>query len=299
MAINRENIKKALNLLFKIVVSAAAIAFVVYKIDMQATKETLFSAKPQFLLLALIVYTISQMLSAIRLNSLFATMPLNLKTIVNMKLYWLGMFYNFFLPGGVGGDGYKVYYLNKHHKQPVKSLVTIVLADRLSGLVAIFCYLAIFVSLFVDGLPLPHKEWCILLLPLALGAYYLFLWIFKRTATQAFSKVASLSFVVQGLQMSAACLILMSLGEMGNFDKYMFLFFLSSIASAIPVSLGGIGLREMTFVIGSQYLGTNEGVAVSLSVLFYTVSLVSSLPGAIFALKTSLIDPSEQSTNGR
>lgn len=286
-----ETAKKALKIILKIAVSIAAIAFVVSKIDLESTKETLLSAKISYLLLALVVYTVSQMLSAMRINSLFVTIPLKLDTFMNMRLYWLGMFYNFFLPGGVGGDGYKIYYLKKHYKQSAKELFTYLFSDRLSGLVIICCYLVLFVSFFVVNLPIPYKEWAILLLPLGLAAYYLFLWIFKRTALKAYWKVVGYSFVIQGLQMCAACLILYSLGETNNFDSYMFLFFMSSIASAIPIGLpGGIGLREMTFVIGSQYLGTQEGVAVSLSVLFYTVSLFSSLPGAIFAMKTSLIE---------
>ena len=30
----------------------------------------------------------------------------------SLKLYYKGMFYNIMLPGGIGGDGYKGYYLH-------------------------------------------------------------------------------------------------------------------------------------------------------------------------------------------
>lgn len=289
MALSGEKIKKVLLLILKIIVSVAAIAFVVSKIDLEETKATLLSAKPSYLLVAIVIYVISQMLSAMRTNALFATLPLNLNTFMNIRLYWLGMFYNFFLPGGVGGDGYKIYYLKKHFGQPVKGLVALLLSDRLSGLAIILCYLSLFAGFFVN-IPIPFKEWIVALIPICLAGYYLFLWIFKRCATAAFWKVTGYSFVIQGLQMATACLILFSLGEKSNTAEYIFLFFMSSIASAIPVSLpGGIGLREMTFVIGSLYLSTNEGIAVSLSVLFYATSLISSLPGAILVFKPSLI----------
>ena len=58
----------------------------------------------------------------------------------------------------------------------------------------------------------------------------------------------------------------------------------------MPITLGGIGAREMTFVLGSELFGTSKDVAVSLSLLFYAVSLVSSLPGLYFALRTDKID---------
>lgn len=289
MALTKNNIINALKLLLKLVVSGAAIAFVSTMIDLNTTWSLICSAKWPLLLVALIIYAMSQVLSAFRTNSLFATMPLDLPALTNIRLYWLGMFYNFFLPGGVGGDGYKVYYIHRHYNQPVKSLVTILLSDRLSGLVVICCYLCIFATFFVTRLPIPGREWLVLLIIPGLAAYYLFLYIFKRTSTKAFWKVISYSFLVQGLQMATACLILKALGGEDNFDSYMFLFFVSSIASAIPVSIAGIGLRETAFVIGSQYLSTNGDMAVSLSIIFYATSLVSAIPGAYYAFKPSAI----------
>jgi len=35
------------------------------------------------------------------------------------------MFYNLFLPGGIGGDGYKIYLLNKLSNKSIKSLTTV------------------------------------------------------------------------------------------------------------------------------------------------------------------------------
>lgn len=291
-------IKSLLGLVLKIGVSAAAIAFVVYKIDLETTWATIKSIKLGYVFLALLVYALSQVISAMRINTLFVTIPLRLDTIMNIRLYWLGMFYNFLLPGGVGGDGYKIYYLKKHYGQKARNLVKLLLGDRISGLVAICCYLLIFTSFFIKGLPIPYREWFVFLVPLVVGGFYFLMWIFKRDALPAFWKVLGYSFLIQALQMSTACIVLFALGETSNFDSYMFLFFVSSIASAIPVTLaGGIGAREMAFVIGSEYLATNESVAVSLSLCFYLVSLVSSIPGLAFVLKPKWIERSAH-TNG-
>lgn len=284
-------IKSILSLVLKIGVSLAAILFVVYKIDLETTWATIKSIKIGYVLLALLVYILSQILSAMRINSLYVTIPLKLDPMMNVRLYWLGMFYNFLLPGGVGGDGYKIYYLKKHYGQRARNLVKLLLGDRISGLVAICCYLLIFTSFFIKGLPIPYREWFVFLVPFVIGGYYLLMWIFKRDALPAFWKVVGYSFIIQALQMSTACIILYALGESSNFDSYMFLFFVSSIASAIPVTLaGGIGAREMAFVIGSEYLATNESVAVSLSLCFYLVSLASSIPGLVFVLQPKWIE---------
>lgn len=288
-----EKFKNILKLILKIGVSIAAFWFVFQKIELQSTWDTICSASMLFLIAALLVYSFSQILSAMRINSMFTTMPLYLPFRENLRLYWLGMFYNFFLPGGVGGDGYKVYYIHKYYQQSVKRTFSILLADRVSGLIAIICYLVIFVSFFVPNLPVPtflsfispYRPWLSLLIIPILAAYYLFLHIFIRCATKAFWHVLSYSFCVQALQMIAACLILLSVGQFAHFDAYMFLFLTSSIASAIPISFGGIGLREFAFVIGSQYLSIDQNIAVSLSLLFYATSLVSALPGSFYAFR--------------
>lgn len=293
---NSASIKKLLKLLLKIGVSAAAIAFVFSKIDITSTFETICSAHWSWLLLALVVYVISQVLSAMRLNSIFTIIPIKISAIANIKLYWLGMFYNFFLPGGVGGDGYKVYYLHKRYRTPIKQLVKIFISDRLSGLVAICIYLIAFISSLGDKFGIEYSIYFSVLIPSAFFCYRIFLHFFARFVMPACNKVMRYSVFIQGLQMFAAINILFSLGESDYIIEYLFLFFISSIASAIPISLGGIGLRELTFVMGSQYLDTNEHIAVSLSILFYAVSLFSSLPGAIFALRTSLIEGKKAET---
>ncbi|MBP5365614.1 MAG: flippase-like domain-containing protein [Bacteroidales bacterium] len=285
-------VKKVLKFVLKLFVSGVAITFIISKIDVNQVWNEICTANIWFLVGALVIYVASQMLSAIRLNFMFAAMPLPLGTAMNMRLYWLGMFYNFFLPGGIGGDGYKVYYLNKHYRQHVKDLIATVLGDRLSGMTAIVIYLLLFSSFFVEKLPIPMREYTFLLIPLVVGAYYLFLRIVKRGLCQAFTKVVSMSFLIQGMQMCAATFVLYSLsGTTADMESYMFLFFVSTIASAIPIALpGGLGVREAVFFFGSQTLGTDETVAISLSLLFYVVSLISSVPGIVYMLRPSLIE---------
>lgn len=289
-------VKQILKFILKFVVSGAAIAFVVTKIDLEQTWEEITTVEWPYLIGALIIYAISQILSAMRLNTLFVTLPLQLSTMMNIRLYWLGMFYNFFLPGGIGGDGYKVFYLHKHYRQPVKDLIRVILDDRLSGLAVILIYLLLFSSLGLDNLPLPLREYYWTAVPFVAVGYYLFLYLTKNESTRAFFKVLSYSFVIQGMQMAAATLILISLaGYNTSILSYMFLFLASSIASAIPITLGGIGARELAFIVGSTYLGTSEPIALSLCVLFYITSLVSAIPGLAFVIKPSLIKDKEKS----
>ena len=75
----------------------------------------------------------------------------------------------------------------------------------------------------------------------------------------------------------------------GLYDNYLFLFFLSAIAGSVPITLGGVGAREVVFMWGALYLGVDENSAVALSLLFYVASAITALPGIVFTVKPATI----------
>ncbi len=284
--------------MLKVGVSVGALAFVFSKIDIGGTWQTMRSVSPQWLALALVLYAMSQVVSSERVRLVLAAVPVRVGWKVNMRLYWLGMFYNFFLPGGVGGDGYKVYWLHRRYATPVKPAVFALVGDRLSGLGAILVYTLAYAA-FRPGLAesvglrevSPAEQlWVLALIPVGVWAYWMFFRLFQRVLSRAALVALAVSLCVQGLQMCTAAAILEGLGAVGLISDYLFLFLISSIASAVPVTIGGVGAREMAFMIGSRYLGVEPNCAISLSLLFYAVSLACSLPGVYYSLRTGRID---------
>lgn len=289
---------KTLKTILKTGVSLAALAFVFSKIDLAGTWQTMRSVSPWWIAVAVVLYTLSQVVSSERVRGVLSAVPVAISWKVNIRLYWLGMFYNFFLPGGVGGDGYKVYWLHKRYDTPVKPAVFALIGDRLSGLGAILIYTLAYASFrpgLAESVGLPgvttyEQLWILLLIPVGVWAYWMFFRLFQKNLTYAALRALVVSLIVQGLQMCTAAAILEGLDADGLLGDYLFLFLLSSIASAVPITIGGVGAREMAFMIGSSYLGIDASYAVSLSLLFYAVSLVCSLPGMYYAIRSSRID---------
>ena len=64
-----------------------------------------------------------------------------------------------------------------------------------------------------------------------------------------------------------------------NLIDYLAIFLISTIATIIPITIGGAGAREVTFLylLGSIQLETSIGVALSL--IFFAISAISSLAG--------------------
>ncbi len=284
--------KKYINILkivLKVIFSTGAIYYIVSKLDVKQVGESIARVDPLYIFFAMMLYALSQIGSSFRLQGLFKAINLKISNIANIKLYWLGMFYNFFLPGGVGGDGYKVYYLHKRFKSPLKQLLGAVLADRVSGLSIILVYILGLVY-FIEY-DLPYKGWFFLLIPFVSIGFYIFLWLFNKKLTKAFWSVSLWSLLIQGIQMFSVMCLLRGMGAEvdGYWDDYMFLFFISTIASAVPITLGGIGAREFAFYQGALLLGINKEQAVAISVLFYLNSLITAIPGVYYAIRTRQI----------
>lgn len=285
--------KKVLLNILKVTFSVLAICYVLSNIDFLLIKEAILSARVVFLIVALLFYFVSQFAGAHRLKLLFNQVPLRISSIENIKLYWLGLFYNLFLPGGIGGDGFKVYLLGKYSKTPIKKIIGAIIADRLSGLSIVLVFILVFIPII--DYHIPYKHWAWAAIPLVLLGFYLFLRFFNKSLRSQFFGVVLWSFVGQLLQLLAAVFILRSMGVEfnGEYENYLILFFISAIMGSIPITLGGIGAREMTFFFGAQHLGINQTYAVALSILFYAASAITALPGIMYTFNPSGIICSE------
>lgn len=229
---------------------------------------------------ALLAVTISKIISSFRLNKFFRQGGINLSERYNLKLYWLGMFYNQFLPGGIGGDGYKVIYLNDKTGKGIKLITSLVLADRLSGLTAL-ASLSFILGCFVFPIWWAQLGFIVGLPLLYFG--YLLLCKFFLAGNIRFHLTRELySWGVQLFQLLAAACLLFALHIHSNQQTYLFVFLFSSVVSVLPISLGGLGTREFAFVFASQYLEMDAAQAAAVGFLFYFINLISSLPGIWF-----------------
>ncbi|MET0636439.1 MAG: lysylphosphatidylglycerol synthase transmembrane domain-containing protein [Chitinophagaceae bacterium] len=279
--------KKFLNIL-KLLAKTGFTILLVYlvfqKIDMATVAKTIGQSQPLWLILAFFLYGLSQVVSSWRLYGLLKVMGLPLSFLFNLRLYMLGMFYNVFLPGGIGGDGYKLYLLRKKFGAPTRTLLMGILLDRASGLWAITMLAALSV-LFLPVLNIP-AFWPVLYLFAAIIAFYFcWRWLFKKHL-RYFPYSTLRAILVQSIQCVAMICILKSVHLSGDYLPYIFSFLLSTIATVIPVSVGGLGLREYVMIQLSPLLFLDQALAVSASFCFYIISTVAALPGIWFVYRS-------------
>src|SRR6187397_1311014 len=135
---------KVLKLLLKIAVTILCFWYISRKIDFTKAKDAVMQADWWWLFLSVLAFAFSKFLASFRLNTYFKNIGIYLSQKTNLKLYWLGMFYNLFLPGAISGDAYKVVLLNKVYKAPIIITSIAVLRDRFSGLLGLGVLLAIY-----------------------------------------------------------------------------------------------------------------------------------------------------------
>lgn len=271
--------------LVKVLVSAISLWWVAKKIKWSLVYSLLGSIHLMWLLAALVVFTISRFIAAARLNLFFHHVGLKLPHWLNVQLYYVGMFYNFCLPGGISGDGYKIYWLQRHYKVAVNDLIHATFADRLSGLVALVW---LFFVCFLGCKEVVATPWLttyclcavVCLWPVVYVVQYFwgsrFLPIFLMSNIQA--------LLMQTTQVVVVYFLLCAMHVKTSLYSYLCVFLLSSVAAVIPLSIAGVGAREMTFLYLQPLFGYDETVGVALSSLFFFLSLVATLPGMFCAL---------------
>lgn len=284
----KERLWSITKVVLKFAVTSVLLYFVFRKVDFQQVKYRLVHANYWWMLAALVSFFVSIVMSSWRLSSFFKSIQLKLDARFNFRLYLLGLFYNFLLPGGIGGDGYKIYLLNKNYKLPAKKVFWAIMFDRLSGLWAIGLIIVALIFLIpqIDihiGIPLG----------IFIGGsviYYFVAYKFFREYTRFFFAAHAKAVVVQTLQVSAIVFILLGQDFDGKFSPYLLSFLISALATVIPISIGGAGVRETVFTWLTRFFPMDKSLAVFLPGTFYLISILVALLGLYYVLRPSRLE---------
>jgi len=288
--LNPKSMRKPLQALLQMALSVGLIALALQQIDLASASNLLQRIRQNdwatpLLLGSLALFNASKIISALRLNSYQRQQAIDVGHAENLQLYYAGMFLNLFLPGGIGGDAYKILVLRRRAVAPVVALIRTTLADRVSGL-----FVLLMLSCWLWALPaLKFSSWMLTGAALLLFAVFIggHRWLFKMQVKLIF-KVFSYGLAVQLLQLGCMTLLLLTLQvPPAALAPYLAVFLLSSVAAVLPLSIGGLGVRELSFVYGMQLLRLDPVPGVLASSGFFFITLISSLVGVVFLRRFS------------
>ena len=269
--------------IFQIIVTVFFIYYTLSKIGLNKIFEVIKTADLLFILFASIVYFLSQIISSERLWFILKENNLIISSKENIKLYMVGIFYNFFIPGGVGGDAYKGVLMNKKFQWSLKKIYKLLILDRLIGFGVILCLIIVFSGFNLDLEFI--SEFNFVLAPL-----YALLFFVGRVLVQkifnneiVYTKAFFISHIIQIFQFGSIILILFSLGVTENYFTFLYIFLISSVLSIF--SFGGIGIREYVFFTLASNTAVGPDIATSVGLIFTFSALISSVPGLFFLIK--------------
>lgn len=267
-----------------------------------------------FLIIAGMVFLVSQALSSLRLTFLLRMIDITLKFAAAFKLTMLGNFYNMVIPGSVGGDVVKGYYLAKAEDNAKGRSSGIVIMDRVIGLVALLLIggvSLIYILQLNSPVLAPYRGKlglvialsavvsAIFVLLLALGKNRLVRQRLKALALKVFKQgffyymieglgavtrkrrylvfALLISFIVQFLSLAGIFVLSRMLG--GAAPETVPLMAVTSVVmlfGVVPVTPGNLGWTELVATFGWSAIGSGNGA----EIFFYwrIVTLLCSLP---------------------
>ena len=213
------------------------------------------------------------------------------------RLYFVGNFFNNFMPSSIGGDVYKIVKLRKVIDDNGPHATAATFMERFTGLVALailasialmfsgiypFYYglllLVLFLSGLVFGIFVLYKFHH---LHSALEKFYLSFASFKDKR-EVVTKAFLLSFLVQLFAIITQYLVVRSIGIDIPFMFAMFVFPVAGFISFFPISFNGVGIQEFMYINLLALIGVSANLAISASILYFIVRMLSSLLGAVF-----------------
>lgn len=265
---------------------------------------------------SLTILVISNLLGALQWFLLLRHKKISVSFGQVLSFYHVGLFFNNFLIGNVGGDALRVFDIRRVCGETSAALSTVIM-DRFIGFIAmaslglfatllmarkmfaaaaiesIILVFAIWVlaAAFLFHEPLAKKfSWMFrLFLPQSLHvkakAFYYSLHDFRRKRT-FLVRLFGLSLIIQSLRILTHYGAAQALG-VRTYVNYFFLFIpIVALVASLPVSLGGLGVREQSAATLFGQVGLPAAQIVAFEFLAYLIGILATLPGGvIFALR--------------
>jgi uncharacterized membrane protein YbhN (UPF0104 family) len=263
--------------------------FVLQAADVERIWEHMKQTPPWALIGSFVAFTIAQYFAVIRMNAYYADRGRPLNLAYSFKLHYVGLFYNIVLPGGIGGYGYKVFLLKRKAGYPAKEGILIQLLTRTNGLLILMISLVALLPFLPIPLPTPLMAGVsVVLIAAGIAIYF---WLIPRLlkGNRAMEwRALPYSCGVQGFNLLSMVLLWAGLSDGQHLADYMFLFQAAAIAGMIPVTIGGLGIREFTFFYGADWINRlgdtalDPEMGIVISLLVFAVTAASALIGLIW-----------------
>ncbi|MBI2370971.1 MAG: flippase-like domain-containing protein [Deltaproteobacteria bacterium] len=297
--------------LLKAGVSVLLLAVLLWEADVGRLVAVFGQMEPLPIIVALIFYTSLQFMAAFRWRVLLQAKALEIPYLRLVAHYYGGVFFNQFLPSSIGGDVYRGYGLFRDARDTGITVASLVL-DRLSALAALLALsLGALAFMQVDS----RLTWTVILLNLGFAAGVvalvppacrrLLLRLVERLGwgrvgaviqevtraifsywdhRRALGAALLLAFLIQVALVGILYLTALALHVSAPLAYFFLTVPLIELVTLLPISLGGVGLREGSFVFFFAQVGVPSAAALAISLSWFGMSVAMAGIGALVLL---------------
>jgi uncharacterized protein (TIRG00374 family) len=298
----------------KIVVTVLLFSWVLSQVDLESLISSLSNTQLLYFALAIASHAIAFLIFSVRWWYLYKTGDNSSKYRDTFKSYYLGLFFNNFLPTGIGGDVVRILRLRKLGYN-THILISSSLMDRILGLTSILMMGMVALSITPTFAISTNTKLFIsataVLAPL--GLMFLFSEhmsrltefvsqkLHKGKLTEFSLNVIStlheyrhkrprvlialiLSIIAQYFIIISYVLVGVSLSIDLSIAIYFIIIPIVFLATSLPISVGGLGVREGVIVSLFTLFNVPTQSAIALSFLYFAIILLISLPGGLVLL---------------
>ncbi len=323
--------------LLQVLFSLSLLAWLIGKVGPQSIAETLARVDWAWYLPALFLFSLNVFIRAYRWHILLRSLNDRSSFLQLVYLYYLGFFFDNFIPSGFGGDVVKVLSLRQEHGHGAEALSSVMM-DRLTGLLGstLLAILALGWNLLRPWLgenfvavDLPQTLIAaIAVVSLGIPTGFVLLrwsdplgWLathlpFTRrlTAHSSLQRLAEtirrypVSSLLQALLTSMPFTVILVLIQYCiacslaiDVPFYLFLLFVPiiSIINLLPISFHGLGVREGAYQLLFVPVGVSSAEAIAMSLCFYFLRVVAGLIGGLIYALRGLLGLGERAGKGR
>jgi hypothetical protein len=293
----------------KLAIGIGLLAVLFTQISFATVVEALRGAHGSFLLGAFASYVIASGFEAAKFR---AACESKLDWPSSVRLVLMGLFFNNFLPSNIGGDGYKLFRLKQAGFSAAAAIVYL-LTDRMAGAVVLviaggLCWLftdsgrAVLDPSMLHAAVFSRTMTAALLAAVAL-AMVAAAFLLKQRIRHAWHRLEGLLHAgVKYLRNTALPVLLLSscfhlfrglaihqLARAFGYDvsvaAIMVMLGIALTVSMLPISLGGLGVREGTLSLLLKHAGLPAGTALAIALLNLAVLWTKSLIGGLIFMR--------------
>jgi uncharacterized protein (TIRG00374 family) len=317
---------KRLKVFVKLLVTCSLVAWIISFVPLDGVLESLYMASWWWIILSFGFNLLVHYLNSLQMQMITLHLEMTLTTWQIYKVNLITKFYGLFLPGYLAGGAIRWYHFQKQDSKPTEALAALVLNRLLETSMTIglgVCFWLADQSNTSDSVPLaPLLAFTLFSIVLYLVSFNsrTHVWIkhtfkcrivpiwlagransfldalatYETLPAQRHFKILTMGVVRHFLAILAMYAVIVGLHLDISFATLGWVRSVVTLAMMLPIAIGGIGVRELTFIALLAPYGIAAEEALTLSLVVFAKGLVFALAGGLLECQRLLFSGKEK-----